>query len=338
MSEFTLKSVQFRRERERGWAELEELVERVDRRGLESLSAAELARLPSLYRGAASSLAVAQAISLDKNLLGYLSALAGRAYLAVYRTKRPAAEAIAAFFRHRFPAAVRRYRPFVAAAAALLLLGVGVGYALTRADPERFYSFVPEQMADGRTPAASTDALRAALYQRPEGWAGVLGVFATFLFTHNAKLGIASFALGFAAGVPVVLLVFYNGLGLGAMAALYASRGLGAEFWAWVLPHGVTELGALVLCAAGGLALGHALVFPGRRSRLDHLKARGREVALLAIGAVAMFFAAGLIEGFFRQLVGDPTLRWAVAGVSLLLWSASFTAFGKGREEGAAGG
>ena len=105
------------------------------------------------------------------------------------------------------------------------------------------------------------------------------------------------FAVGFVAGVPVIYLLFFNGLELGAMAALYQTRGMGAEFWAWVLPHGVTELSAVCLCGAAGMALGAALVFPGRHTRLRNLALQGREVALLALGAVAMFLMAGSDRG-----------------------------------------
>src|SRR6202012_3405298 len=108
-SDFTLKSAQFRRERERSWRELEELVTRVERHGLSQLTAGEIARLPALYRSAVSSLSVATAISLDRNLLEYLNGLVGRAYLCVYGTKQPARQVIAGFFTHRFPQTVRRY-------------------------------------------------------------------------------------------------------------------------------------------------------------------------------------------------------------------------------------
>ena len=46
----TLKSFEFRRAREATWTELEELIDRVDKRGLRGLSAEELTRLPLLYR------------------------------------------------------------------------------------------------------------------------------------------------------------------------------------------------------------------------------------------------------------------------------------------------
>ena len=116
MPELDLKSAQFRREREASWRELEELLERLEKGGLESLTSAELNRLPILYRSAVSSLSVASAISLDKNLLDYLTALVGRAYIAVYGAKRRVGEAVAEFFLVRFPWAVRRYFAFVLAA------------------------------------------------------------------------------------------------------------------------------------------------------------------------------------------------------------------------------
>jgi uncharacterized membrane protein SpoIIM required for sporulation len=319
--EITLKSARFRGEREASWRELERLIEACERRGAASLSAAELNRLPALYRGAVSSLSVARAISLDKNLLAYLTALAGRAYLCVYGGRRRAGQAIAEFFRRRFPREVRRHAAVVAAAMGLLLLGIATGYRLIAADPERYYDLVDAGLADGRDPAASTSELRAALYHGSEAGGGLLGAFSAMLATHNARIGILCFALGMAWGVPVAYLLFANGLMLGAMAALYASRGLGAEFWAWVLPHGITELTAVALCGAAGLALGRALLFPGRHTRLQALAARGRDAAQLVAGAVAMLFGAALIEGIFRQRVHDPVWRWLVAAATLGLWS-----------------
>jgi uncharacterized membrane protein SpoIIM required for sporulation len=326
MPEFVLKSAQFRREREAAWRELEELLGRLEKRGLKSLTAAELHRLPVLYRSAVSSLSVATAISLDKNLLDYLTALVGRAYIAVYGAKRWAGEAIVEFFGCRFPWVVRRYFAFVLAAYAVLGLGTLAGYRMVLNDPESYYSIVGDGMAQGRDPATSTQELREILYG---GGKGPLSLFATFLFTHNSKVGMLCFAVGFAAGVPVIYLLFATGLDLGALAALYQTRGLGAEFWAWVLPHGVTELSAVCLCGAAGMVIGSALVFPGRHTRLRNLALHGREVALLAAGAVAMFFVAGMIEGIFRQTVHEVAVRWSLAAATLVFWSWYFLAVGR---------
>jgi uncharacterized membrane protein SpoIIM required for sporulation len=209
----------------------------------------------------------------------------------------------------------------VALAFALLLGGVWTGFALTRADPDRFYAFVGAWMAQGRGPTSSTESLREVLYAT-EDKAKMLKSFAMFLFSNNAKVGITAFAIGFAGAVPSALLLFGTGLMMGAFGQLYASRGLSVEFWAWVLPHGVTELTAVALCGAAGMAIGQALLFPGREERRAGLARRGREAAVIALGAVALFFVAALVEGVFRQLVHSVAIRYTVAGTSAVLLSA----------------
>jgi uncharacterized membrane protein SpoIIM required for sporulation len=325
-----MKSVQFRREREESWGELERLLERAESDGLHSLAADELRRLPVLYRAALSSLSVARAISLDQNVLEYLQSLSARAYFAVYGAKRPFGEALREYFAERFPRAVRTHVRQVLLAALVMAAGIVTGRALMAANPDHFYALVSEGYAQGRGPASTTEDLRAVLYRRGDALVG-LTAFATALFTHNARIGMLCASLGFAAGVPTLLLLFYNGLIVGAFAGLYEQRGLGPELWAWLLPHGITELLAVILCGAAGLVIGDSLLFPGRHARLVNLARQGAAAGQLVVGAVALFLVAGLIEGLFRQLVHDVAVRYATALTSAVFWLVYFT--WAGREE-----
>ncbi|HME92576.1 MAG TPA: stage II sporulation protein M [Myxococcaceae bacterium] len=330
--QFTLKSAAFRAEREASWRRLETLLGRLQKQGLAGLSANDLARLPVLYRATLSSLSVARAISLDRNLLEYLETLSARAYLAVYGTRRHLGQAVWDFFAQRFPRTVRNYRWYLALAAIVLALGTAAGWALTFADSERFYGFVGAAMAQGRGPTSSTESLRSVLYDS-EGAARMLKTLSMFLFSHNSQVGLLAFAIGAAGAIPAALLLFTNGLGLGAFAALYGSRGLSLDFWGWILPHGVTELTAVALCGAAGLVVGGALIFPGREERLAGLARRGREAGVLVLGAVAMFFVSALIEGLFRQLVHSVPIRYSVASLSAAVWIAYFHLAGRERPE-----
>jgi len=325
---YELPSFTFRREREPRWVELETMIDQVERQGLGSLDAEELHRLPTLYRHALSSLAVARAISLDANLLRYLESLAARAYVAVYSSREGMLRLAWGFVARTFPAEVRAAGWPVAIATGVFWLAVAAGFALTVDDPERFYAYVSEGMAGGRTPAATCQALEAPLYGEGDV-GGALSAFAGSLFAHNARIGLSCFALGFAAGVPVVLLLFSNGLSLGAMAAVYAGCDLSMPFWAWVMPHGVTELGALLLCGGAGLVVAQGLLLPGRLRRRDAVAAAGRRAARIALGAALMFFLAALIEGFFRQLVHDEATRLSVASASAVLWAFYFARAGR---------
>jgi uncharacterized membrane protein SpoIIM required for sporulation len=309
-----LKSYEFRRERQASWVELERLVAAAERSGLQRLSAAELARLPVLYRAALSSLSVARAISLDRNVVEYLEALCARAYVCVYGARDSLFSAVKSFLGRRFPRAVRRHWGVVTVALLLTLLAAAAGAALVVEDPDRFHAIVDAGLAGDRGPESTTEQLRAALYHGDSN-AGGLAALTSFLFTHNAGVGILCFALGFAAGVPTALLLMMNGLMLGAFGALYGSRGLSFEFWAWVAPHGIPEILAVVLCGAGGLLVAKALMFPGRLSRLDNLAREGRDAGALVLGSIALLLLAGFLEGVVRQTVLDPIARISIAAV-----------------------
>jgi len=318
-----VNSIAFRRERQATWAELEMLVARIEGDGLQELSPEDTSRLPTLYRATLSSLSVARAISLDANLLAYLEGLSARAYVATYGAKRAPLAAVETFVRHTFPAAVRAARKKVTLSVLVTLLGVVTGLVLTRNDVTRFYALVPEAQAQGRGPSSTTQELRAVLYHHGSTSDMLVG-FAMFLFTHNAGVGMTCFATGPAAGIPTILLLFSNGLLLGAFAALYGERGLGLEFWAWILPHGVTELLAVILCGAAGLVVAEGLLYPGPQTRLQALAQHGRQAAVIVMGAVLMFFVAGLIEGIFRQVVQAVEVRLVVAVASAAAWAVYF--------------
>ena len=325
-----LWSAAFRRQRELSWRELDRLLGVVERKGVRALKAGDLARLPVLYRAVLSSLSVARAVSLDRNLLEYLEALAARAYLAVYGPKRSFFATAFAFLARGLPAAVRAAAPQVAIAAAAMLLGHVVAQVLVAGDMDLYWHFVPAGMAQGRGPLATTEALRATLFHG-EGDADRLSVFAAFLFSHNSQVAMLCFGLGFVAGLPVLLLLFFNGMTLGGMSALFHDRGLALEWWSWILPHGITEMLAVVLAGAAGLVLADAMVLPGRTSRVHRLAERGRLAGTIVLGTVGMLFVAGVIEGEFRQLVQDVSARFLLAATTAVFWLWYYAVAGRKR-------
>jgi uncharacterized membrane protein SpoIIM required for sporulation len=317
VSELQLKSTRFREEREAGWRRLESLLARVEKGSAASLSDEDLLAIPILYRAALSSLSVARTISLDRGLLDYLESLCARAYFLVYGVRTSIWSRIAGFFLHDWPAAARALWKESALAAALLLLGVAVGYGLCSAQPEWFDSFVAPALANGRDPSASVESLRQTLYtHKTEGLSG----FAAYLFTHNAGVALLAFALGFAFGLPTAFLAVSNGCMMGAFLALFASKGLGFQAGGWLGIHGVTETLAITLACAAGFHIGWAAAFPGAQARLDAAAAAGRRAGTLMGGVLVMLLCAGLLEGLGRQLIRDDAVRYAIAGATAVAW------------------
>jgi uncharacterized membrane protein SpoIIM required for sporulation len=325
VAELQLKSHRFREEREADWRRLEKLLDKLERNGVRSLGDQDLLAIPVLYRSSLSSLSVARSMSLDRALIEYLESLCVRAYFLVYGTRSTLLSRLGGFFAEQWPRAVRTLWRETLVCALLVVLGIAAGYLLVTSDPEWFFAFVPRDLADGRDPSATTAMLRSTLYDA-EAAKHPLGLFAAFLFTHNAQISIFSFALGFAFCLPTAMLMIYNGCMAGAFMSVFASHGLGFQAAGWLLIHGVTEMFAVTLAGAAGLRIGWALVFPGRRTRLDAAAAAGRHGAMVMAGVVVMLMVAGLLEGVGRQLVTNDLARYAIAAASAAVWGVYFYA------------
>ncbi|MGJ8536228.1 MAG: stage II sporulation protein M [Parasphingopyxis sp.] len=312
----------FRAEREADWARLEELLRRAEGGSVKRLSDEDLLELPILYRSALSALSVARATSLDMALIAYLEGLCTRAYFFVYGVRTSFGQRAMRFFAEDWPAAIRALWRETLVSIALILAGTLAAYLLVANDPNWFSAIVPGGLAGDRGPDATTEVLRATLYD--DGGESPLGVFATYLFTHNSQVSIFAFALGFAFGVPTALLMVYNGAILGAMIALFTGNGLGFELGGWLLIHGSTELFAIALAGAAGLHIGTRMMFPGEQTRLAAARNAGRTAATAMIGVIVMLLFAGLLEGFGRQLITDDWTRYAIAALMITVWCAYF--------------
>ena len=319
-----VNATRFRQAHSGDWDRLDALVTRLEKKSIRSLGDDDLLELPALYRTTLSSLAVARDTSLDKSLITYLEQLCTRAYFQIYGVQTPAGRQILRFFARSWPEAVRAIWRETLFCVVLTAGAALVAYLLIRSDPSWFYSIIPQGLAGGRDPSASAEYLRSTLYDKQKDW---LGVFATFLFTHNSQIAIFSFALGFAFAVPTVLLILYNGLMLGAFVAVFAAKGLGWNVAAWLMIHGTTEIFAICISGAAGIRIGMAIAFPGRLSRMDAVVTAGRIAATAMAGTVIMLAVAGLLEGVGRQTILNDGLRALIGGAALAGWLVYFYAW-----------
>lgn len=322
-----LRSDRFRFEREADWQRLETIVARMEKGQLRRLSDEDVQALPVLYRTVASSLAVAREISLDAATLAYLEALVQRAWFAVYGPRSSLGSWLRSFLGGGWSASVRAMWLDVLIALAVMVAGVAVGWMLVAGDPDWYGSLVPGGMADARVPGASREVLMDSL-EGAEGNSG-LAAFSAYLFSNNAQVSILAFALGFAFGVPTLMLLAHNTAGLGAMLWLFNRQGLLLEFAAWLSVHGTTELLAILLAGASGLHVGRSMAFPGQLGVIEATGEAGRRAAQVMSGVVLMLVIAALLEGFARQLVADVGGRLIIGLFMLALWLAYILAVGR---------
>ena len=314
------------------WDELEALLKRA-RKSTKRLSLNELSRLDVLYRRATVHLSQVRSRTSDTNLINYLNGLTSTAHSLIYLPpENGAVRGGFEFLREGLARTIARNWIWHAISACLLLAGAGFAGIAGSLDVIALYALMPA--GDPRGPGASPETLLEILRSGRDQGGGGKFAFAAFLFSHNFKVGLLSMALGVLAAVPTVILIIYNGMILGAFATVHHQAGIVSEMWAWILPHGITEIGAIVLCGGIGLQLGWAVVSPGMYTRGDSLKAVSGEVARTAVGAGFMLIFAAIVESYLRQSELSTAARLTFAAGTAVFWVA-YIAYGFVRERAA---
>ncbi len=324
-----LRSDRFRLEREADWQRLDNIVTRMEKGRARGISDEDVLALPTLYRTLASSLSIARETTLDRSTLAYLEALTQRAWYLVYGPRLTLWAWFRQFLGGGWGAAVRGMWPEILVALAVMVAGTIVGWMMVDQDQSWYSAFVPSNMADVRVPGASREALMGTLFDGEDQ--NGLAIFAASLFSNNAQVSILCFALGFAFGVPTILLLIHNTVLLGAMLWLFNSQGLTYEFVGWLFVHGTTELFAILLAGAAGIHIGKSMALPGDLSVGDAAAAAGRRAAVVMAGVVIMLMVAALLEGFARQLINVTASRYILGSFMLLFWLFYFFIWRRGR-------
>jgi uncharacterized membrane protein SpoIIM required for sporulation len=277
------------------------------------------------YRRSATELARVKAFSPDRQLADYIETAVANAHFAVYKQRRPKFRDVLRGAVFGFPALVRQYWAYHLVSILITFGCAAIAFIAVMNNPETFYLFIDRDLAGGRDPSASTEFLASGLGGRESSMDEDTG-FSGMLFTHNTRVAFMCFAWGIVLGLPTIYLLIKNGLMLGSFVALYVQRGLGVELGAWLLPHGVPEIGAIILCGGAGLALGHRVLNPGRVARSKKLRKTAEDACLMALGCVPLLAIAAVVEGVFRQSYASTEVRYALFA-ALLIGLGSWIAF-----------
>jgi len=156
-------------------------------------------------------------------------------------------------------------------------------------------------------------------YLEGEVGAADMPVFSSSVITNNIGVTLMAFAGGLLAGAGTLFILVLNGIMVGGALGAYANEGVLGVILAFVFSHGFLELGAICIGAGAGLGLGSALLMPGRRTRAEALRERGRAFLSLVAGASLMLVVAGVIEGFYSPSGLPAAAKFAFGGTTAVL-------------------
>lgn len=97
-------------------------------------------------------------------------------------------------------------------------------------------------------------------------------------------------------------------------------------YWAWVLPHGLTELTAVCIAGGAGFCIARGLWLPGRDTRTAAIAREAREATRLLLPALPLLAIAGAVEASVSQM-HPPALSYAAKLVFALGLASAIFAF-----------
>jgi uncharacterized membrane protein SpoIIM required for sporulation len=242
----------------------------------------------------------------------------GAGHNLLYRPARRSWRALKEWLTAGFPALVRRRWVPIAIAAALFYGPALATYTAVRVDPDLSRRLVSAEMMSRAEEAAAKEAAGHGYVEVSDA---MMPVMASGIISNNIQVTFLAFAGGILAGLGTVLALVFNGVSLGAVAAVFANHGQSLHLWTFVVGHGAIELTAICIAGGAGLWMGSALLLPGRRTRGEVLVRRGSEAVSLIGGTTMMLIVAGMIEGFVSpsQLPRELKLGFAAIVAALLV-------------------
>ncbi|BCB02391.1 stage II sporulation protein M [Bacillus sp. KH172YL63] len=276
---------QFVKQHRGDWKALEDLLGQLRKK--KNMTSASIDQFNSLYQKAAQNLSYSQTYFPGEEVTDYLNGLVSKSHNLLYKDQMSSGKQIGHFFSTAFIGLLLDQWKFIVIAAVLFTIGACGAFLSVMNDPVHVYSILPAEMAQGVDPGnlgSSDGEVDSSL-------------MSASIMTNNIKVSFLAFAGGVTFGLLTLYLLVYNGIIVGALAAVFWHHGMSYEFWAYI------ELTAIFIAGGAGRF---------------QLKEQAKRSVQLLLGTIPLFVIAGIIEGFITPAAISLPAKYAVAFLTVI--------------------
>jgi uncharacterized membrane protein SpoIIM required for sporulation len=119
--------------------------------------------------------------------------------------------------------------------------------------------------------------------------------------TNNLKVAFLTFAAGFFFTIGAHILLFSNGVMLGAFQYFFQTKGLLVTSFLGIWIHGAFEISAIILAGGAGITAGNGILFPKSYTRLQSLKLSTMRGLKIMISLIPFIVMAGFLESYVTR-------------------------------------
>ena len=278
-----MKETKFIEENKKKWNRFEELYESTSH---------DPEELSDLYMDITDDLSFAQTFYKRRTVRVYLNQLAQKVYTGVHKQKGESIKKFITVWQTSLPLEIYRSRKNLQVALVAFLIYSMIGVVSTYIDPD----FPRVVMGDGYVDM-TLENIQAGnplkVYETDDQMAMFVGIT-----TNNMKVAFLTFFVGFFFTLGTHMLMFYNGVMLGAFQYFFYAKGLLVTSFLGIWIHGAFEISAIVLAAGAGITAGNGLLFPKSYTRLQSLQLSTKRGLKIMMSLVPFIIAAGFLESF----------------------------------------
>jgi uncharacterized membrane protein SpoIIM required for sporulation len=256
--------------------------------------------LADAYIDITSDLAFSQTHYPKSRITLYLNNLASAIHHRIYRNKRERWSRIVTFWTREMPQIMWHARKELCVSFLIFVVSALVGALSQWLDPEFSRLILGNSYVD-MTLQNIENGTPMAVYG-----SGSEGTMFFGITINNIMVSFRAFASGLLTSFATGLLLFYNGVMIGAFQTFFAQHGLLWDSFLAVWLHGTIEISAIIVAGAAGIAMGNGWLFPGTYGRLYSFRRGAMKGLKIVIGTVPLFCVAGFIESFLTRHTEFP--------------------------------
>lgn len=278
-----MKETSFIQQNKEKWERFEKLYES---------NANDPEELSNLYMDMTDDLSYAQTFYKRRTVRVYLNQLAQKVFTGVHKQRGESLKKLFTVWKVSLPLEIYRARKNLLFSLIAFLIYTVIGAITTHFDPD----FPRVVMGDGyvdMTIENIKNGVPLDVYQDESQ----LGMFIQ-ITTNNMKVSFLTFFIGFFFTIGTHVMMFYNGVTLGAFQYFFKLKGLLITSFLGIWIHGAFEISSIVIAGAAGITAGNGWLFPRSYTRLQSLQLSTKRGLKIMMSLVPFVIAAGFLESF----------------------------------------
>ncbi|MDR2040403.1 MAG: stage II sporulation protein M [Bacteroidales bacterium] len=248
----------------------------------------------------------------ESNTERYLNQLAGKYYLYLYKNKKQPASRFITFWKKELPQLFYGAHRQLLTAFVIFMISALIG-AFSASKDENFVRLILGDSYVNMTIENIRKGDPMAVYK---------GVNESSMFVYimynNIRVSFLAFVFGIFFSMGTVMVLFQNGVMLGAFQYFFFQYGVLTESLLTIWIHGTLEISAIVIAGCAGLVMGNSILFPGTYSRSESFSRGVRRGMKIVAGLVPVFIIAAFFESYVTRHTEMPVwMSLTIIGSSL---------------------